>query len=104
MKAKYHSYENEFYLHANRKSFSYQWLRTWRHFETETRTRAIDLQQTISVQYDWPEEGLWNKFNETQVKQNASMKLGNLSTCTARRLVHCHCFSVIAPPWPSSPI
>lgn len=47
------------------KSFSYQWLRTWRHFERKARKRAIDLQQTILVQYDWPEEGLWNKFNET---------------------------------------
>ena len=32
------------------------------------------------------------------------MKLGNLSTCTARRLVHCHNFFVTALPLPSSPI
>ena len=27
--------ENEFYLHENKKSFSYQWLHTWLRFERE---------------------------------------------------------------------
>ena len=29
------SCKNEFYSHENKKTFSYQWLCTWPHFETE---------------------------------------------------------------------
>ena len=48
------SYENEFYLHENEKSFPYQRLSTWPRFDTEARGNSEMAYSPL-----WKREGNW---------------------------------------------